>query len=148
MLKDEEEGRDVIVHTYWETQTGKLCYSEKLRGLTEKGKPNDARQDYFDHLWYSGSQGSNRQELIGNFVCKIICTSTVDYFGHSYLQPKEIRHMRVLDDTVVASFFERGRPWYNCSEKGSWTAIVIQKALSWPDKSKLGCVSAEEKEPG
>lgn len=102
----------------------------KVRG-PEKGKPNGARQDYFDHLWYSGFQGSNRQEFIGNFVCKIICTSTVDYFGYSYLQSWEMRHKWVLDDIVLASFFGRGRPWYNCLGKGSWMAIVILKALSW-----------------
>lgn len=71
--------RNMIVHTYWELQSCKLCYSQELGCLTEKGKYNDARHDYFDHFWNSGSQDSNRQEPYREFCLQIIYSFTVDY---------------------------------------------------------------------
>jgi len=68
MLKGDKEGRERH-HSSHLLRGAKLqlCYSQELRGLTEKGKLNDARQ-YCDHLWMnSGSQGNNRQEPYREF---------------------------------------------------------------------------------
>lgn len=83
MPTDDKEGRERHGSSHTESTKLQTATVKSWGGLTEKRKPSDARQDYFDHLWHSGSQDSTRQEPYREFCSQVIYSFTVDHFGLS-----------------------------------------------------------------